>query len=384
MQTFADGVNREQASWYHHLVTDMMLITGLFARANGRDFGAPYWQRLERMVEFIASIMNVTGQVPAFGDADDAVLVRFYPTQDCNAYRSLLATCGLLFERRDFLAKSGPPDDKARWLLGDAPVACYAGRAYEPDTQPARRTFPDGGYYVLGDRLDSMDELRIVADAGPLGYLSLAAHGHADALSFTLSKSGHELLVDSGTYAYHTQREWREYFRGTAAHNTLRVDGVDQSVQTGSFLWGRRARVSEVDYQSDAAGDRLSAAHDGYARLPDAARVARRVNYERARGVVLVHDELRSRGPHLIEIFWHFSEHCVVTLGMHSAEASCQGTTLKLTWPRGLAARLVRGQENPPLGWRSKAYDVRIPIDTLVAYGEVTGDWDGTTTLEIG
>lgn len=383
VQTFADGVNREQADWYHHLVTDIMLITGLFARANGRDFGAPYWQRLERMVEFIAGIMNVAGQVPAFGDADDAVLVRFYPTQDAKVYRSLLATCGLLFERRDFLAKSGPPDDKARWLLGDAPVACYAGRAYEPDTQPARRTFPNGGYYVLGDHLDSKDELRIVADAGPLGFLSLAAHGHADALSFTLSKSGHELLVDSGTYAYHTQHEWRAYFRGTVAHNTLRVDGVDQSVQTGSFMWGKRARVSEVDYQSDAAGDRLSATHDGYARLPAAARVARQVNYERARRVVSVHDELRSRGRHLIEIFWHFSEHCVVTLGTHSVEASCQGTALTLTWPAGLSARLVRGQEHPPLGWRSKSYDVRIPIHTLVVSGDIDGDWRGTTTIAI-
>ncbi len=383
VQTFPDGVNREQADWYHHLVADMMLITGLFARANGRDFGAPYWHRLERMVEFIASIMNVAGQVPAFGDADDAVLVRFHPGQADNVYRSLLATCGLLFERRDFLAKSAAPDDKARWLLGDTAMARYADRAYEPGPRPARKTFPDGGYYVLGDRIDSKDELRIVADAGPLGYLSLAAHGHADALSFTLSKSGNELLVDSGTYAYHTQREWREYFRGTAAHNTLRVDGVDQSVQTGSFLWGKRATVGDVDYQSDAAGDRLSAAHDGYARLPGGARVARQVNYDRARHVVSVHDELHSRGPHLVEIFWHFSEHCAVTLGAHSVVASCQGTALTLSWPAGMTARLVHGQEHPPLGWRSKSYDVRIPIYTLVVSGNIDGDWRGTTTIAI-
>jgi hypothetical protein len=383
VQTSPDGVNREQADWYHHLVADMMLITGLFARANGRDFGAPYWQRLERMMEFIASIMNVAGQVPAFGDADDAVLVRFCPGQADNVYRSLLATCGLLFERRDFLAKSGAPDDKARWLLGDTAMARYADRAYESGAQPIRKAFPDGGYYVLGDRIDSQDELRIVADAGPLGYLSLAAHGHADALSFTLSKSGHELLVDSGTYAYHTQREWREYFRGTAAHNTLRVDGLDQSVQTGSFLWGKRATVGDVDYQSDESGDRLSAAHDGYARLRSGARVARQLNYDRAHRIVSVHDELRSRGPHLVEIFWHFSEHCVVTLAAHSVVASCQGTSLTLTWPAGLNARLVRGQEHPPLGWRSKSYDVRIPIDTLVVSGNIDGDWRGTTTIAI-
>ena len=69
-------------------------------------------------------------------------------------------------------------------------------------------------------------EIRVVADAGPLGYRSIAAHGHADALSFSLSAAGLEFLIDPGTYAYHTQERWRNYFRGTSAHNTVRLDGA--------------------------------------------------------------------------------------------------------------------------------------------------------------
>ncbi len=86
-------------------------------------------------------------------------------------------------------------------------------------------------------------EIRLVVDAGPLGYRSIAAHGHADALSFTLSVGGLEFLVDPGTYAYHTQGAWRQYFRGTAAHNTVRVDGQDQSESGGNFMWLRKARA---------------------------------------------------------------------------------------------------------------------------------------------
>ena len=81
-------------------------------------------------------------------------------------------------------------------------------------------------------------------DAGPLGFLSIAAHGHADCLSLLLSVSGKELLVDPGTYCYHTEREWRDYFRSTAAHNTVRVDGVDQSQIAGAFLWAEKAEAS--------------------------------------------------------------------------------------------------------------------------------------------
>ena len=384
LQTFPDGVNREQAVWYHHTVADFMLITGLFARANGRDFSAAYWQRLERMLDYLASIMDVAGHVPAFGDADDAVLIRFHPAQAENLCRSMLATGGLLFDRPDLLAKAGAPDDKARWLLGDSALARHAGQTPAARAQPIRRSFPDGGYYVLGDSFDTGDEVRIVADAGPLGYLSIAAHGHADALSFTLSKSGRELLVDSGTYAYHTQPQWRAYFRSTAAHNALRVDGLDQSVQTGSFLWGKRATITEVDFRTDDSGDRLRAAHDGYARLPGGVRVARQLIYDRSHRILSVNDEVRARGAHRVEIFWHFAEDCTVTLAADRAVARCADTTLTLTWPAGLSGRLVHGQENPPLGWRSKAYDVRMPIDTLVVSGEVNGDWEGTTTIEIG
>ena len=104
-----------------------------------------------------------------------------------------------------------------------------------------------GGYYILGDRLDEADETKLIMDAGPLGFLSIAAHGHADCLSLLLSVSGKELLVDPGTYCYHTEREWRDYFRGTAAHNTVRVDGIDQSQIAGAFLGPRKRKPVSKD-----------------------------------------------------------------------------------------------------------------------------------------
>ena len=75
------------------------------------------------------------------------------------------------------------------------------------------------------------------------------------------------MLVDSGTFAYHTQRDWRDYFRGTAAHNTVRIDAQDQSVSGGNFLWLKHANATCVEFVSDEAEDRLLATHDGYERL---------------------------------------------------------------------------------------------------------------------
>ena len=40
-------------------------------------------------------------------------------------------------------------------------------------------------------------------DAGPHGYLSIAAHAHADALSIEVRHDGVDVLADPGTYCYH-------------------------------------------------------------------------------------------------------------------------------------------------------------------------------------
>ena len=81
------------------------------------------------MLDFIASCMDVGGHVPAFGDADDAVIVRFSPDPDFNVYHSLLATGAVLFGRGDFKHKAQVFDDKSRWLLGDGAAATFAALA---------------------------------------------------------------------------------------------------------------------------------------------------------------------------------------------------------------------------------------------------------------
>ena len=122
-----------------------------------------------------------------------------------------------------------------------------------------------------------------MADAGPLGYRSIAAHGHADALSFTLSVGGEEFLIDPGTYAYHTQERWRRYFRGTAAHNTVRIDGLDQSVPGGNFMWLRHARSACSLWLSSTEQDSFEGWHDGYMRLEDPVKHRRLIELDKKR-----------------------------------------------------------------------------------------------------
>lgn len=381
-QNGVDGVNKEQANWYHQEVADMMLIAGLIGRANGQDFHASYWERLRSMMDYVASIMDVAGQVPNFGDADDAVISRLDPALP-NVYRSMLACGAIVFESAAYKQKAGTADDKAIWLFGDAAREQFAALGDTTVREPPRLAFPEAGYYVLGSDFESEREVRIVADAGPLGYLSIAAHGHADALSFTLSAGGRELLIDPGTYAYHTHKKWRDYFRGTQAHNTVRVDRCDQSLSGGNFLWVKHARARVVAFSSGEGQDHLIAEHEGYQRLADPVLHRRELQYDRDSRTLKVIDELQCRGEHDIEIHWHLSEKCTTNVVGQRVVARDGDSELTLEVPTGVDVSHIRGEENPPLGWISRSFDSRAPCASIRASARIAGNARFETTISV-
>ena len=383
VQTFEDGVNKEQAVWYHHAVADMLLIAGLFARANGCELDARYWGAVESMLDFLASIMDVSGGVPAIGDADQGVLVRLVPEMVGGkrwpgVYRSLLATGAVLFGRPEFRFKSGELDEKSRWLLGDAAATRFGSMAASRTGLPVRRSFPRGGYYILGNDFETPEEVRIVADAGALGYLSIAAHGHADALAFTLTLGGKPFLIDPGTYAYHTERSWRRYFRGTSAHNTVMVDGEDQSVDAGAFLWLQHAYATVDEFVCSPGQQTLVAHHDGYRRLADPLLHRRTWRYDPSGATLAICDELLCAGAHTAEIFWHFAPECQVVSAAGRVRAERDGFELELEAPAALTVSLVSGRTaergERPLGWFSSGFDLKAPATTAVFAGRIRGD----------
>jgi len=383
LQNGPDGVNREQATSYQQFTFDLLLLPWLAARANGYDFPEAYRRRLECMLDFVASVMDVGGNMPMFGDADDAYAAKLDPRPSFCRFRSLLATGAVLFERGEFKAKAGRLDDKTRWLLGPGADARFDAVHALPRQLPVRREFPTGGYYVLGCNFEEPEEIRLVADAGPLGYREIAAHGHADALSFTLSIGGHEFLVDPGTFAYHTETAWRSYFRGTAAHNTVRIDGTDQSRPGGNFMWLRKANASCHAWHSSPQSDCLEASHDGYRALPDPVTHRRRMVLDKATRTVTITDRLEMRGQHEAELFFHCAEGAQMQPVEGGVDITLAGRTVQLRWPQaeGGAGWVLEGSIEPIGGWISRRFDHKQPAPTIVWRARLSGDTTLTTRI---
>jgi hypothetical protein len=315
----------------------------------------------------MASMMDCGGALPRIGDSDDGEVWSLGRGADFNSYRSVVAIGAALFHRGDLQAKvestGSGPDAQIPWLRGLAspPADIASMRAL-----PSR--FEAGGYVILGDALHSGGEFRATVDCGPLGYNRIAGHGHADALSVLVSWGGVPLLVDPGTYCYNAAPEYRHFFRGTHAHNTLVVDDRDQSEYGASFLWLRDVNSSLVN-EPEAGPQSIHASHDGYRRLADPVVHHRRVTLEPNNGQLVIEDWIDSAQPHEVELLWHAAAGSTLTrLGDTCWRIASRGRAVGLTIEGDeFTTTVITGRESPPQGWVSSRFYERTAAPVIAA-----------------
>jgi len=60
---------------------------------------------------------------------------------------------------------------------------------------------------------------------------------HADQLAVDLWWEGVNIALDAGSYLYNAPPPWDNALARTCVHNTVSIDGQDQMLRTGRFLW---------------------------------------------------------------------------------------------------------------------------------------------------
>ena len=372
--TFDSGLNRELATEYHGLVLELGLAAVLEAEAAGAEVPDSTWSVLRRMTDALAAVTDGRLRPPRQGDADDGYGL-IVDGEGTDRWASLLATGDALFGRLDWWPSAPASDVRTPLLTG---LARGVGPGARPgEARPAERPthFADAGLTILRD-----GDIWCRCDAGPHGFLSIAAHAHADALSVEVRHDGVDILADPGTYCYHGQPEWRSYFRSTLGHNTLELGGRDQSTSGGPFLWTKHAHSRVLEESTSDAGSRhWLAEHDGY--RPALHR--RRVELD---GTVLtVLDEVLGSGEQNCRLAFHLGPDVVCDLIGHTARLTWtvggveRGALLEL--PPDLNWTPHRGETDPPLGWYSPGFGRRVPADTLLGQGFLGGSRSLTTVL---
>jgi len=378
-QNFADGVNREQAVYYHHYVAEYLLTADALLARLGWATMPELRELARRMLEFVDAVTDDEGEVFDVGDKDDGTVTGLNLGTGVAVYESLLWTGWVAFGDRSMGAHAARiARSHGRPPAPDARTAYWHGRRREdpPDTDaPARRLFPTGGYFVARD-----DGLTALFKAGPFGYPSIAAHAHCDQLSLLLKKGGETILGDSGTGVYHTEDRWRRFFKGTLAHNTVAVDGRDQAEYGGAFLWNTHANGRLTLEQESPDRFAATGSHDGYSRLEDPVRHERRVEYRRGLGYKVL-DRLCAREAHRYTLVWNFGPRVELreVRGAGSGEPAmwevrlggAEVLTVVLHARETARVRERKGDASGPAGFASPRYLEWHPVPSL--WLEVSG-----------
>jgi len=321
-QILPDGGHFERSPMYHSMIfEDCLDLLNVCSKYPGRGLErltSRLREVVPSMLRFLLAMTHPDGRIALFNDAAFGIEA---PTDRLARYCEAV----------------GPPAVFATETSGG--VARTVGPSCGTSGGPSVTAFPESGYFVMAPREGD----RLIADCGQIGPDYQPGHAHSDTLSFELSIGGWRVIVDSGCSQYE-DGEIRRYNRGNAGHNTITIDGINQSEVWGAHRCGRRARPLYAEISCGKGGgtagrDRHSnlrqrredgiiefrGAHDGYARLPGKPIHHRRIVWS---DCILIEDLVEGAGNHEIDSRMHINPDLCVDLDENRAVLSCEGKVL--------------------------------------------------------
>ncbi len=363
-QVYADGGSFEASSGYHFLATQMFSTTYELMLAQNLHPGAGFTERLYKMYAFLAALADRQGFLPQIGDCDDG-RVELLP-DDISQMSSTQPECRHSLHVQSFLGMGqalfardlGGTSEHEGWRTAAKLSAA------DRDSDHRCCVFPHSGIVVLQN-----EHAKLVFLAQPNGIRGRGSHTHNDKLSVLLSIEGKELLVDSGTGGYTRDAATRNYFRSTAAHNTILIDDQEQnrfSVDPASlFRMQNDAAVSAVECRN-SDGFILESGHSGFRRLGvDHVRAV----HLRSGTLITIEDKFAGGGEHTFEAFFHLPR------GWEAILSEQNGRKVRCILNGACRAEMLWGAEaelrlNRRVGRISRAYGATQEATTLSVTGK--------------
>ena len=242
-QNYADGVNKEMSLHYQSFVMEAYGLLMLEMKHNHIKIPQIWEEYLLNMSEFMCDCCGEYGETVVFGDNDEGKILDL-SGEHFDHYRYVLDLMGNVLPKR--YSKMENIHENLCWILSDdfqnsvLQKNCY----YSLEV----KCYKEGGYTLWRSK---NNKVLIGIDHADLGFGSLAAHGHADALSFQMFIEGVPVFVDPGTYNYHVPKKTRDEFRATKNHNTVCVNDQNQAEILGPFLWGKRYKINNIEFDNE-------------------------------------------------------------------------------------------------------------------------------------
>jgi hypothetical protein len=296
-QVHPEGTSFEGSVPYHRLAIEIFALAGVLARAGRTPLGGGAARRVAGMFRAVRALLSSSGTLPQIGDNDSGRVLALRERAALDgAY--LLPLGAALLSDPSLLVGPGPGDAaEVAWLLGPDALARLARARGGP--APRSASFPRGGFHVL-----RRGPIEVFVSCGANGQQGLGGHSHNDKLALEVRVRGALAVCDPGSPSYTGDPELRNAFRGTRAHATVVVDGLEQAPLPADRLFAlpEAAGARIVEPSAGAIAERLAGEHRGYAR----AGVLHRREVTLAECGAVVVDRLAGRGAHDVELRWPF------------------------------------------------------------------------------
>jgi uncharacterized heparinase superfamily protein len=317
-QVLPDGCHVERSPMYHCIALGDFLECADVAATWGSPLDESSRHRLRQMSQACDVLMRADGTIHLFNDSANGVA----PSR---AHLERLAHLALDFRS---------------------------------SRQEGSIQLPDSGYFGLCSDAD-----RFVIDCGEPGPLHQPGHAHCDLLSFELDIAGRPVIVDSGVSGY-AGDPLRSYQRSTRAHNTLEINGGEQSEIWATFRMGRQARVTLPGRARQENGEWIFEGE--YSPYFDRKLRHRRRAHRTAQGAWVVTDTV-SGGYSVIRSFLHFHPDFSLTEAETGRWLAANGDIIIEVTPFGIdTASCVRASMEPAQGWFSGHFGRPVAASVLV------------------
>ena len=312
-QVYDDGCVYEASTCYHRLVLELMFFSTLltikslgysggdYAEECRKVFGKSYTDGLYKMFDAVLHLLKPDGRMPQIGDNDSGRLHVLSP-KDLLDMRYLLSFAAVFFNESRFKIKEFFLTGDCLWAFGRNVVEVLQDIKHVETGGSSGRIFPDSGWIVLRN-----DKDYLVVSSGPNGQEGIGGHAHNDKLGFEFFADGRDICIDTGTYLYTPSEEWRNNFRSTSSHNTIKIDGIEQNrFREGNvFLLDDHtmARINRMVDDKDFY--LLEVQHHGYTRPGRPVIHKREFKFFKKSRRLEIGDILSGSGKHLVEVFFN-------------------------------------------------------------------------------
>jgi uncharacterized heparinase superfamily protein len=291
-QILEDGGHFERSTMYHVIVTQDFLEISYFLKLLDIPVPDRFEAKLILMLDFLEVIIHPDGDIGLFNDS---------------AFKIAAKASDILFAGAQLLGKA--PSIYARPGIISYLLSCTTKNFNNKLCSLKRNRFdarPYTGYCALSNAYGKM-----IFDCGDLAPDYLPAHAHNDMLSFEFSIKDRRYIVDTGVYEYEPGI-LRDKSRSTLSHNTVAVNGAEQSELWSSFRMARRGRIIRCDWKQGNEYNIVSASRSQY---NSKITIHMRTILEHEDGFWIVLDNVRATGelPHYSHLHFHPELNPVVT-----------------------------------------------------------------------